>query len=88
MAQLDVYASSFVPQWLKDINDAPAQLVFATAPTDFEVRFDEYTRTFAGSSLLGDGGLALMAELGSLIHTVFQWRLLPVYTLPLENFDA
>ncbi|KAE9974819.1 hypothetical protein EG328_003605 [Venturia inaequalis] len=62
MAKFDVYASSFVPQWLKDINEAPARIVFSTAPTDFEVRFEEYTRTFAGSSLLGDGQLSLKSE--------------------------
>lgn len=64
MAKFDVYASSFVPQWLKDINEAPARIVFSTAPTDFEVRFEEYTRTFAGSSLLGDGQLSLKSESG------------------------
>ncbi|TID16903.1 P-loop containing nucleoside triphosphate hydrolase protein [Venturia nashicola] len=58
-AHFDVYASSFVPQWLKDISEAPAHLVFATAPTDFDVRFGEYTGTFAGRDLIGDGGLGL-----------------------------
>ncbi|QDS68531.1 hypothetical protein FKW77_010898 [Venturia effusa] len=61
----DVYASSFVPQWLKDIHEAPAQLVYTT-PNDFEVQFAEYTSTFAGSSLLGDGVLSLKDQ--SAVH--------------------
>lgn len=60
----DVYASSFVPQWLRDIHEAPAQHVYATAPTDFEIQFDQYTSTFAGTSLLGDGHLYLEDQPG------------------------
>lgn len=69
---LDVYALSYMPQWLRDINEAPAQLVFATAPTDFEVRYDTFIRTFAGSSLLGDGHLSLKDQPGRFIDSLFQ----------------
>jgi helicase MOV-10 len=59
----DVYAEAFVPKWLKDINEAPPQLVFATAATDFEIPFEEYTRTFAGRSMLEDHSLSLDSSL-------------------------
>lgn len=47
---LDIYARPFIPQALKAVNDAPAEVVHcAAAPW---TNFKEYVSTFAGSEIL------------------------------------
>lgn len=48
----DVYARPFVPQILRDINVAPANLVSSTAPRTID--YDAYSRRFAGLDMLPD----------------------------------
>jgi len=48
--KLDIYARPFIPQALKAVNDAPAEVVqCAAAPW---INFREYVSTFAGSEML------------------------------------
>lgn len=49
-SKLDVYARPFIPQNLKAVNDAPADII-SCAPARW-IDFDAYCRTFAGSNFL------------------------------------
>ena len=58
--KLDVYARSFVPQALKDVNEAPANVV-PCAPLKW-IDFDRYTSTFAGSDFFDNTGPKLQPQ--------------------------
>lgn len=49
-SKLDVYAKPFIPQSLKAVNDAPADMI-SCAPARW-INFDAYCQTFAGSNFL------------------------------------
>lgn len=51
--KLDIYASPFIPQSLKSINEVPANIVTCVSPPWFNV--GSYVQSFAGSSFLSAG---------------------------------
>lgn len=58
--QFDVYARPFVPQALKNVNEAPANVV-SCQPVKW-IDFDRYTSTFAGTDFFEASGPQLQLK--------------------------